>query len=56
MPLPYFRIFNPMTQGMKFDPDGEYVKRWVPELGALPASNIFINLGRLQFQNLSLLE
>jgi deoxyribodipyrimidine photo-lyase len=29
---PYFRIFNPMTQGKKFDPDGEYVRRWVPEL------------------------
>ncbi|MFI5427021.1 FAD-binding domain-containing protein [Aeromicrobium sp. UC242_57] len=27
---PYFRIFNPMTQGKKFDPDGEYVRRWVP--------------------------
>ena len=37
---PYFRIFNPMTQGMKFDPDGEYVKRWVPELAALPAKYI----------------
>jgi deoxyribodipyrimidine photo-lyase len=29
---PYFRVFNPVTQGMKFDPDGEYVRRWVPEL------------------------
>ncbi|MEG3616818.1 deoxyribodipyrimidine photo-lyase [Isoptericola haloaureus] len=29
---PYFRIFNPVTQGEKFDPDGEYVRRWVPEL------------------------
>ncbi|RAV32831.1 cryptochrome/photolyase family protein [Corynebacterium heidelbergense] len=28
---PYFRIFNPLTQEEKFDPDGEYVKRWVPE-------------------------
>ena len=32
---PYFRIFNPTTQGQKFDPDGEYVRRWVPELAAL---------------------
>ncbi|HUT41265.1 MAG TPA: deoxyribodipyrimidine photo-lyase [Gammaproteobacteria bacterium] len=32
---PYFRIFNPVTQGKKFDPDGEYVRRWVPELAAL---------------------
>lgn len=29
---PWFRIFNPVTQGEKFDPDGRYVKRWVPEL------------------------
>ena len=31
-PAPYFRIFNPITQGRKFDPDGDYVRRWVPEL------------------------
>ncbi len=29
---PYFRIFNPTTQGRKFDPDGAYVRRWIPEL------------------------
>jgi deoxyribodipyrimidine photo-lyase len=29
---PYFRIFNPILQGEKFDKDGEYVKKWVPEL------------------------
>ena len=29
---PYFRVFNPTTQGQKFDPSGEYVRRWVPEL------------------------
>jgi deoxyribodipyrimidine photo-lyase len=34
---PFFRIFNPVTQGHKFDPDGAYVRRWVPELSALPA-------------------
>jgi deoxyribodipyrimidine photo-lyase len=33
---PYFRIFNPVTQGEKFDPDGEYVRRWVPEVRDLP--------------------
>jgi deoxyribodipyrimidine photo-lyase len=37
---PYFRIFNPVTQGEKFDPDGTYVCRWVPELARLPASVI----------------
>lgn len=33
---PYFRIFNPVLQGEKFDPAGTYVRRWVPELAALP--------------------
>ncbi|MBU2534267.1 MAG: DNA photolyase family protein [Alphaproteobacteria bacterium] len=33
---PYFRIFNPILQGQKFDPEGEYVRRWVPELAKLP--------------------
>ncbi|HEY1734528.1 MAG TPA: deoxyribodipyrimidine photo-lyase, partial [Acidimicrobiales bacterium] len=35
-PAPYFRIFNPVTQGRRFDPDGRYVRRWVPELAGLP--------------------
>jgi deoxyribodipyrimidine photo-lyase len=34
---PYFRVFNPAVQGKKFDPDGAYVRRWVPELARLPA-------------------
>ena len=33
---PFFRIFNPTTQGTKFDPQGAYVRRWVPELAGLP--------------------
>lgn len=33
---PYFRIFNPVTQGQKFDPGGEYTKRYLPELSRLP--------------------
>lgn len=33
---PYFRIFNPVLQGQKFDPAGEYVRTWVPELNNLP--------------------
>ena len=32
---PYFRVFNPISQGQKFDPGGDYVRRWVPELKAL---------------------
>lgn len=38
---PYFRIFNPMTQGEKFDPNGEYIRRWVPEISQL--SDKFLN-------------
>ena len=37
---PYFRIFNPVTQGRKFDPQGAYVRRWVPELAGLDAAAI----------------
>jgi deoxyribodipyrimidine photo-lyase len=37
---PYFRIFNPIIQGQKFDPDGAYVKRYVPELEKLPTKYI----------------
>lgn len=37
---PYFRIFNPTLQGEKFDPDGEYVKKWIPELRDLPANRV----------------
>ena len=33
---PYFRVFNPVTQSEKFDPDGRYIARWVPELAGLP--------------------
>lgn len=32
---PFFRVFNPSTQGAKFDPEGDYVRKWVPELGRL---------------------
>jgi deoxyribodipyrimidine photo-lyase len=33
---PYFRIFNPVLQGQKFDPRGDFVRKWVPELAAVP--------------------
>ncbi|MFL2827816.1 MAG: cryptochrome/photolyase family protein, partial [Candidatus Puniceispirillales bacterium] len=38
---PYFRIFNPVTQGLKFDIDGEYVRKYVPELSKLPNKYLF---------------
>jgi deoxyribodipyrimidine photo-lyase len=34
---PYYRVFNPTRQGQQYDPDGEYVRRWVPELRDVPA-------------------
>ena len=37
---PYFRVFNPTTQALRFDPDGEFVRRWVPELASLPGAAI----------------
>jgi deoxyribodipyrimidine photo-lyase len=37
---PYFRVFNPIIQGEKFDPDGEYVRRYVPELANMPSKFI----------------
>jgi deoxyribodipyrimidine photo-lyase len=38
---PYYRIFNPVTQAEKFDPDGDYIRRWVPELSKLQPPAIF---------------
>lgn len=37
---PYFRIFNPTTQGERFDPQGEFVRRWLPELSHVPDNSI----------------
>ncbi|EDY83832.1 deoxyribodipyrimidine photolyase family [Verrucomicrobiia bacterium DG1235] len=38
---PYFRIFNPITQGERFDGDGTYTRRWMPELARLPNKYLF---------------
>jgi deoxyribodipyrimidine photo-lyase len=37
---PYFRIFNPYSQSAKFDPDGEFIRRWCPELADIPKKEI----------------
>jgi deoxyribodipyrimidine photo-lyase len=37
---PYYRVFNPVTQGQKFDPNGDYVRRWVPELRGIPGGAV----------------
>ena len=39
-PQPYFRIFNPVLQGRRHDPEGTYVRRWVPELAKVPTARI----------------
>ena len=38
---PYFRIFNPVTQGQKFDPEGDYIRQFIPEIAALPNKYLF---------------
>ena len=38
---PYFRIFNPVTQGQKFDPDGEYIRKYIPEISELSNKYLF---------------
>jgi deoxyribodipyrimidine photo-lyase len=38
---PYFRVFNPVSQALKFDPDGNYVRRWIPELLNMPGAALF---------------
>ena len=37
---PFYRVFNPVLQGLKFDPDGEYVRRYIPELAHLPGKAV----------------
>lgn len=39
-PQPYFRIFNPLLQSEKFDPNGEYIRKWVPELAGIEGKAI----------------
>lgn len=37
---PFYRVFNPVLQGQKFDPDGDYIRRWVPELASFDAKSV----------------
>ncbi|TPX16325.1 uncharacterized protein E0L32_003974 [Thyridium curvatum] len=45
-PQPYFRIFNPLLQSEKFDPDGEYIRKWVPELKGVKGDAVHEPYGR----------
>lgn len=45
-PQPYFRVFNPLLQSEKFDPEGEYIRKWVPELRAVKGKAIHDPYGR----------
>ena len=46
---PYFRIMNPETQSIKFDPQGEYIKKWIPELSQCPISEIHMPVDPLKY-------
>lgn len=50
---PYFRVFNPTSQGERYDPEGEYIRKWVPELEDVPDEHIQEpwKMNRLQQQN-----
>jgi deoxyribodipyrimidine photo-lyase len=39
-PAPFYRVFNPTTQAQKFDPDGAYIRRYVPELADVPREHV----------------
>jgi deoxyribodipyrimidine photo-lyase len=53
---PYFRVFNPMTQAAKFDPDAVYVRRWVPELGTRRYPRRIVDHARARERALQALE
>ncbi len=46
---PYFRIMNPETQSIKFDPDGEYIKKWVPELKDCSTTDVHMPVNPSQY-------
>lgn len=53
---PYFRVFNPTTQSTNFDPKGEYIRRWVPELKSITSAKAihepYAHLDTIQFLKL----
>ncbi|KAI9773125.1 MAG: hypothetical protein M1840_008246 [Geoglossum simile] len=54
-PQPYFRIFNPLLQSEKFDPEGEYIRKWVPELRKVKGKAVhdpYTRLGEKEFNTL----
>ena len=50
--VPYFRVFNPISQSLKFDPNGDYIRQWVPELTDLDAKTINEPYAHTKIQNL----
>ena len=46
---PYFRIFNPITQSEKFDPNGDYIRKWVPEIAHLSNKEIHFPKNRQKY-------
>ena len=62
---PYFRIFNPITQGQNFDEEGIYTKKWVPELSKIPNKYLFnpwevfpdiLNAANLELEKITLYQ
>jgi deoxyribodipyrimidine photo-lyase len=53
---PYFRVFNPELQAAKFDPDAEYIRRWVPEYGTPAYPDPIVDLGETRRQALEAYE
>ncbi|MEO8094114.1 MAG: FAD-binding domain-containing protein, partial [Pseudolysinimonas sp.] len=53
---PYFRVFNPVVQAAKFDPDSEYLRRWIPELGTDEYPEPIVDLAATRLEALAAYE
>ena len=51
---PYFRIFNPIRQSERFDPNGDFIRKFIPELNAVPDKQIHFPHKFIKLQNLSI--